>query len=42
MASKLFGWFAPKRGDRVLEMVEEHLALTQDAVSDLYRLVRPP
>ncbi len=39
MASKLFGWFAPKRGDRVLEMVEEHLALTQDAVSDLYRLV---
>ncbi len=39
MASRLFGWFAPKRGDRVLEMVEEHLALTQDAVSDLYRLV---
>ena len=39
MASKIFNWFAPKRGDRVLEMVEEHLALTQDAVSDLYRLV---
>jgi len=39
MASRLFGWFAPKRGDRILEMVEEHLALTQDAVSDLYRLV---
>ena len=39
MASRLFGWFAPKRGDRVLEMVEGHLALTQEAVSDLYRLV---
>ncbi len=39
MASRIFGWFAPKRGDRVLEMVEEHLGLTQEAVSDLYRLV---
>jgi predicted phosphate transport protein (TIGR00153 family) len=39
MARKLFGWFAPKRGERVLEMVEEHLQLTQNAVSDLYRMV---
>jgi predicted phosphate transport protein (TIGR00153 family) len=39
MARRLFGWFAPKRGENVLEMVEEHLKLTQDAVSDLYRMV---
>ncbi len=39
MARRLFGWFAPKRGENVLEMVEEHLELTQDAVSDLYRMV---
>lgn len=39
MARKLFGWFAPKRGERVLEMVEEHLKLTQNAVSDLYKMV---
>ena len=39
MAKKLFGWFAPKRGENVLEMVEEHLRLTQNAVDDLYRMV---
>ncbi len=39
MAKRLFGWFAPKRGEKVLEMVEEHLKLTQNAVNDLYRMV---
>ena len=35
MARRLFGWFAPKRGENVLKMVEEHLELTQNAVMDL-------
>jgi len=39
MAKRLFGWFAPKRGEKVLEMVENHLELTKRAVSDLYRMV---
>jgi predicted phosphate transport protein (TIGR00153 family) len=40
MARRLFGWFAPERGENVLKMVEEHLNLTQNAVTDLYRLVQ--
>jgi len=39
MARRLFGWFAPKRGENVLKMVEEHLELTQNAVMDLYKMV---
>lgn len=39
MARRLFGWFAPKRGENVLMMVEEHLELTQNAVMDLYKMV---
>ncbi len=39
MAKRLFKWFAPRRGEKVIEMVEEHLELTQNAVSDLYRMV---
>ncbi len=39
MAKRLFGWFAPKRSEKVLEMVEKHLELTQEAVNDLYRMV---
>jgi uncharacterized protein Yka (UPF0111/DUF47 family) len=39
MAKRLFKWFAPRRGEKVIEMVEEHLKLTQNAVSDLYRMV---
>lgn len=39
MARRLFGWMAPKRGENVLKMVEEHLELTKNAVSSLYRLV---
>lgn len=39
MAKRLFKWFAPKRGERVLEMVEDHMELTRNAVSDLYRMV---
>jgi predicted phosphate transport protein (TIGR00153 family) len=35
----LFGWFAPKRGYKVLEMVEDHLELTQKAVNSLYDMV---
>jgi predicted phosphate transport protein (TIGR00153 family) len=39
MSRRLFGWFAPKRGENVLKMVEEHLDLTQNAVMDLYKMV---
>ena len=39
MSKRLFGWFAPKRGEKVLKMVEDHLELTKMAVSDLYRMV---
>ena len=39
MAKRLFKWFAPRRGEKVIEMVEEHLELTQNAVDDLYRMV---
>jgi len=35
----LFGWFAPKRGHKVLKMVEDHLKLTQKAVNSLYEMV---
>jgi predicted phosphate transport protein (TIGR00153 family) len=39
MSKRLFGWFSPKRGENVLEMVEKHLELTQNAVTDLYKMV---
>jgi predicted phosphate transport protein (TIGR00153 family) len=39
MARRLFGWITPKRGENVLEMVEDHLMLTKNAVDDLYRMV---
>jgi len=39
MSRRLFGWFAPKRGENVLEMVEKHLALTQKAVESLQKMV---
>lgn len=39
MARRIFDWFAPKRGEKVLEMVEEHLKLTQQSVVDLYKMV---
>jgi len=39
MSKRIFGWFAPKRGEKVLEMVEEHLELTQKAVTHLQRMV---
>ncbi|MGQ9679853.1 MAG: DUF47 domain-containing protein [Candidatus Bathyarchaeia archaeon] len=39
MAKKIFGWFAPKRGENVLKMVEEHLALTKAAVENLCIMV---
>lgn len=39
MSRRLFGWFAPKRGENVLDMVEKHLALTQKAVESLQLMV---
>ncbi|MBT4423884.1 DUF47 family protein [Candidatus Bathyarchaeota archaeon] len=39
MSRRLFGWFAPKRGVNVLEMVEKHLDLTQNAAISLYKMV---
>ena len=39
MSRRLFGWFAPKRGHKVLKMVEDHLKLTQKAVNSLYEMV---
>ena len=39
MVRRLFGWIAPKRGEDVLKMVKDHLELTKNAVSSLYRLV---
>lgn len=39
MAKRFFNWFIPTRGKKVLEMVEEHLELTQNAVLDLYKMV---
>ena len=39
MAKRIFNWFTPTRGQKVLKMVEEHLELTQDAVQNLYKMV---
>ncbi|TFH19104.1 DUF47 family protein [Candidatus Bathyarchaeota archaeon] len=39
MSRRLFGWFAPKRGEDVLVMVEKHLELTKNAVISLYSMV---
>ncbi|MBS7619643.1 DUF47 family protein [Candidatus Bathyarchaeota archaeon] len=39
MAKKIFGWFAPKRGDAVLKMVEDHLGLTKATVENLCRMI---
>jgi predicted phosphate transport protein (TIGR00153 family) len=39
LSKKLFGWFAPKRGEDVLGMAMKHLELTGNAVRDLYLMV---
>ena len=39
MSKKLFGWFAPSRGEDVLDMAEKHLELTENAVRELYSMV---
>jgi len=39
LSKKLFGWFAPNRGEDVLEMAEKHLELTRNAVRELYNMV---
>jgi predicted phosphate transport protein (TIGR00153 family) len=39
MADRIFKWFTPKRGEKVLKMVEEHLELTKNSASDLYRMI---
>jgi predicted phosphate transport protein (TIGR00153 family) len=39
LSRKLFGWFAPNRGEKVLAMVEKHLELTKGTVTDMYHMV---
>ena len=39
MSRRLFGWLTPKRGSEVLEMVEKHLHLTENAVTSLQKMV---
>ncbi|HEX9915244.1 MAG TPA: DUF47 family protein [Candidatus Bathyarchaeia archaeon] len=39
MSKKIFGWFAPKRGVKVLQMVEKHLEMTQQAVESLSDMI---
>ena len=39
MARRLFGRFGPNRGANVLEMVEKHLELTENAVISLQKMV---
>jgi predicted phosphate transport protein (TIGR00153 family) len=39
MARRIFGRFGPKRGEKVLELVEDHLELTQNAVISLQKMV---
>lgn len=39
MSRRLFRWFAPKRAEKIFEMLENHLELTKNCVSDLYRMV---
>jgi len=39
LSRRLFKWFAPKRGENVLRMVEKHLEFTETAVSHLYSMV---
>jgi predicted phosphate transport protein (TIGR00153 family) len=39
LSKKLFGWFAPNRGEDVLSMAEKHLELTKNAVKELYSMV---
>jgi predicted phosphate transport protein (TIGR00153 family) len=39
MARRIFGRFGPKRGEKVLELVENHLELTQNAVLSLQKMV---
>jgi len=39
LSRRLFTWFAPKRGDKIFELLDNHLELTKKCVSDLYRMV---
>ncbi len=39
MSRRIFDWFAPKRGEEILGMMERHLELTKSAVQDLYTMV---
>ena len=39
LAKAIFGWFSPKRGEDVLEMVEKHLELTRNTVYNLHKMV---
>jgi len=39
LSRRIFDWFAPKRGEEILSMMERHLELTKSAVQDLYTMV---
>jgi predicted phosphate transport protein (TIGR00153 family) len=39
LSKKLFGWFAPSRGEDVLGLAEKHLELTKNAVRELFSMV---
>jgi len=39
LSRRIFDWFAPKRGEEILGMMERHLELTKSAVQDLYTMV---
>jgi hypothetical protein len=39
LSKKLFGWFAPHRGEDILDTAEKHLELTLNAVRELYNMV---
>lgn len=36
---RIYGWFAPQRGKKVLQIVEKHLTLTLGAVESLYSMI---
>jgi predicted phosphate transport protein (TIGR00153 family) len=39
LSRRLFRWFAPKRAEKIFEILENHLELTKNSVSDLYKMV---
>ena len=39
MSRRLFKWFAPKRAEKIFTILENHLELTKNSISDLYKMV---